>query len=240
MSPFRRQLRSLFLPDRERFRAPIITMGDRVAAWFDMLVVDAGILRLIWKNRAKIGPFALRMNQPWPADIASAKAMGIRSVISARHDSRHGGHALEAEACEKAGLAYHVLDQTPIFSREAPSRESILNVADILEHTPHPVLIHCKSGADRAGFVSALYRITLNGEKVREARKELSLKHLHIKQSKAGILDAVFDAYLAAYPDESKPFLDWVREEYDPAALQAAFKAGKMADFLDQVILRHE
>lgn len=37
----------------------------------------------------------------------------------------------------------------------------------------------------------------------------------------------MFETYLKAHPDEGKPFLDWVRNEYDPEAI-------------DRIILRHE
>ena len=230
-------LRKRFLPDRAQFRAPIRTQEGRRAAWIDLLFVDFGILRLIWKNRVQISPRAWRMNQPFPGDIRWAKARGIRTIMSARHDLRHGGYALEVEACQQLGLYFEVI---PFFSREAPSREAMLEAADQLKNAAYPILIHCKSGADRAGFLSAFYAIVMEDIPVRDARKQLSLRFLHIKQSKTGILDAVFDAYLAAHPREEKPFLDWVRDEYDPAALKRAFRHGWFADVLDRVILRHE
>ena len=58
---------------------------------------------------------------------------------------------------------------------------------------------------------------------------QLSLRHGHIRQSKTGILDAFFADYAKAAP---KPFLDWLREDYDEAAL--------WADGLVDKILRRE
>jgi protein tyrosine phosphatase (PTP) superfamily phosphohydrolase (DUF442 family) len=226
-----------FLPDREQFRTPVSGGRGRLAAWVDALFVDFGILRLLWKNRVQFAREAWRMNQPLPQDIAWAKGTGIRSILTARHDPRHGGHALVAAACAEHGLDYQT---APIFSREAPSREAILFAAETMRNAPKPMLLHCKSGADRAGFLAALYLIVVEDVPVEVARRQLSLKHLHIRASKTGILDAVFEAYLAVDPTHRKPFLDWVREDYDPANVTENFKPRPFADFMDRVILRHE
>ena len=177
------------------------------------------------------------MNQPYPGDIAWAARQGIRTVITTRHDPRHGGHALEREACARLGLVYVTL---PFFSREAPSRTAIADAAAFLAAAEYPILIHCKSGADRAGFLSALYLIVQEGVPVAEARHQLSLRHFHFRTSRTGILDAVFDAYVAAHPDGNTDFLEWAANEYDPAAVTEAFRHNWFSDLLDRLILRHE
>lgn len=233
----RSAISSRLLPDREQFRLPIREEAGRRAAWVDFLFTDLGILRLFWKNRARVGTRAIRMNQPYPGDVAKAAKQGIRTIVTARHDPRHGGHALVSEACDKLGLAYETV---PLFSREAPSREALLTAADFFRRAQYPVLLHCKSGADRAGMLSALYLIIAEGKSVREARQQLTFRHLHFRASRTGILDAVLDAYLAAHPDEKVPFLDWVAGEYDPAALTRDFRAQGFADFIERVLLRRE
>lgn len=232
----RRSLRARLLPDRAQFAAPA-REETRRAAWIDFLFVDFGILRLGWKNRARFSPRAFRMNQPYPSDIAWAKRQGIRTIVTARHDPRHGGHALVAEACARLGLAYETF---PLFSRSAPSREALLAAKPFFARIAYPALFHCKSGADRAGLLAALFLIVAEGRPVREARRQLSLRFLHIRQSRTGVLDAILDAYLAAHPDEAVPFLDWVRDDYDPAAIEAAHRAGGLADFIDRKLLRRE
>lgn len=224
-----------------RFAAPIDGPEQRRAAWMDLLFRDQGILRLLWKNRRKFAPAAWRSNQPVPRDVRWAARQGVRTIINARHDAgRHGGHALVREAALEAGLNYITLESAPIFSRAAPSREALLRAAEILREAPGPVLIHCKSGADRAGFLSALYRIVVEGHAVRDAASELTLRHLHFARSKTGVLDAVFAAYLAETANTGKPFLDWVREDYDSEAITRRFRAGFMSDLLDRFILRRE
>ena len=225
------------MPEREQFRSAPGSARQRRAAWVDLLLVDFGLFRLLWKNREKISARAWRSNQPTPADIAFARDQGIRTIVSARHDPRHGGNALEIETCETLGLA---LKTIPFYSREAPTRDAILAASAALGTIEYPALFHCKSGADRAGFLSALYLIVIENVSATEARKQLSLRFWHIKQSKTGILDAVFDAYIAQTSESGKPFLDWVREDYDAGALKAQFHHGYFADLLDRFIVRHE
>lgn len=231
-------LKRLTGPERRaRFALTPQSAGGRRAAWFDLLFVDFGILRLFWKNRAEIAPGIFRGNQPTPLDLGWLKAKGIRTIITARHDARHGGNALMRDLCDKNGIAFITL---PFFSREAPSRKAILAAAATFSTLETPVFMHCKSGADRAGFLAALYLIVKEGASVERAKAQLSLRHLHIRQSRTGILDAVFDAYLEATQKSGKPFLDWVREDYDAEALTRAFRHGIIADVIDRVILRHE
>jgi protein tyrosine/serine phosphatase len=226
-----------WLPDREQFRAPALTADQKRAAWVDFLAVDLAFLRVFWKNRHRITPRVWRMNQPFPADIDWAKRQGMKTIVTARHDPRHGGNALVAEACARLDLDYRTF---PLFSRAAPTREALLAAPAFFETLAYPAVFHCKSGADRAGFLSALYLIVAEGRPVREARHQLSLRYLHFSAAKTGILDAVFAAYLAAEPEERKPFLDWVAEDYDPVALEAGFRAQGLIDFLDRRILRRE
>ena len=127
---------------------------------------------------------------------------------------------------------------TPETSSERASSNVVKHVKEF--KIEYPVLFHCKSGADRAGFLAALYMLVIEQVPVPEARKQLSLRFWHIKQSKTGILDAVFDAYLTQTRETGKPFLDWVREDYDPETLKAQFRHGYFADLLDRFIFRHE
>jgi protein tyrosine/serine phosphatase len=127
-----------------------------------------------------------------------------------------------------------------LFSREAPSRDALLAAPDFFANVQKPLLLHCKSGADRAGFLSALYLIVVEGMPVELARQQLSLRFLHFRSSKTGILDAVFDAYLEQTRDAPKPFLEWVREDYDPAAIMRDFRPSLFGEALDHWLLRRE
>ncbi len=101
-----------------------------------------------------------------------------------------------------------------------------------------PALMHCKSGADRAGFAAGL-TLLFEGAPAAIAIRQLSLRHLHIRQSSTGILDAFFLRY-AAEAEGKKPFLDWVWEDYDADALRDQFQARGIARFVNDRLLARE
>ena len=233
----RHAIAARIFPGREGFAHAPADERARRDAWIDFLFVDFGILRLFWKNNARLGRNAERMNQPFPGDIDALAARGIKTIVTARHDPRHGGNALVMERAKALGLDYVTF---PLFSRDAPTREAILSAPAFFESIRYPAMFHCKSGADRAGFLSALYLILRENVPVRQAKDQLSWRFLHFSASKTGVLDAVFAAYLKDQPDEAKPFLDWVREDYDREALIAEFRVGGVSDFIERVVLRRE
>ena len=127
-----------------------------------------------------------------------------------------------------------------IRSRALPTREEIAMADELFRTLEYPVLFHCKSGADRAGMMSTLYLILHEGVPVSEAKNQLSLKFGHIRQGKTGILDAMFDAYLADQPDEAMPFLEWTQTRFDPDAITQAFQSGTIGTLLTEKLLRRE
>ena len=117
----------------------------------------------------------------------------------------------------------------------------VLEIIQLLDSLPKPLLIHCKSGADRAGLVSTIWLI-LKGEPVARATKQMQFwRHGHIKAAKTGVLDAFFDAWgdwQHTHPDAT--FRDWVANDYDAAAVRASFKSNFWANQLVDRILRRE
>ena len=142
---------------------------------------------------------------------------------------------LEKEACEKYNIK---LINFPVTSRAAPKIQTILAAKKLFNEIEYPVIMHCKSGADRAGLMSALYLILHKNIAVDEAKKQLSFKYLHIKHAKTGILDAFFDSYLNEH--NNKGFLNWVNTTYSPEKLKLSFKVKKLSEILSTYILRRE
>ena len=161
----------------------------------------------------------------------------MRTIVTLRGGNSFGSYPLEVEACERAGLTF---TSFVLRSRAVPTREEIEEAANFFETLEYPVLFHCKSGADRAGMMSALYLALHEGVPVAAARKQLSLRFGHIRHGKTGILDAFFDAYEADQPDGKMPLLQWAQERYDANALTTAFRSGKIGDFLTETILGRE
>ena len=227
---------------RAHVAADLSTASGRARAQRELTWVDHGFLRARFSNLHQISPEMWRSNQPSPRQImAHAKERGIKTILNLRGPSTQGYYLLEKEACAAAGID---LVDFQVFSRDPPTREAILAAEDLFAQIRYPALMHCKSGADRAGIMAVLYKLLRERVSFHEASVQLSGKYLHIRHGKTGVLDAFLDAY-AAYNSgkrekDWKPFLDWVREDYDRPAIKADF-ARKLGRGLQlDVLLRRE
>lgn len=201
-----------------------------------MIFVDHGIFRFKWRSLYKISENVYRCNQPFPWQILADKnKRGIKTIINLRGVRDCSSFYLEKEACKKYNIE---LINFPVTSRAAPKSETIFEAKELFKKIEYPILMHCKSGADRAGLMSALYLILHKNLPVKEAKKQLSFKYLHIKYAKTGILDAFFDDYLKN--KNKNNFLAWVKTDYDPERLKSSFKVKKISEIISTYILRRE
>ncbi len=221
----------------ERWNRPIRGAGDRWRAWAHMLLADHGIFRLAYLNKHRVGSGLLRSAQPAPHQIRRLAREGVRTIVNLRGGREHGSWSLEREACEREGIR---LVDFVVRSREAPSRETVLAVRDFLAGLEYPALVHCKSGADRAGLFAALYLVIHEGRPVTEAMGQLSLRYGHFRFAKTGVLDAFFERYRIEGESVGMPFLQWVEEVYDPQALLRDFRPSFWSDLVVDRIMRRE
>ncbi|MCA0424016.1 MAG: tyrosine-protein phosphatase [Proteobacteria bacterium] len=220
-----------------RWDRPITRTGQRLGAWLNMLFVDHGIFRVLYLNAHQLTPDFWRAAQPAPHQIRAMATQGIRTIVNLRGGREFGSWPLEREACEASGIA---LVELVARSREAPSVEMLEETNCLFETIAYPALIHCKSGADRAGFVSALYLILKEGRSATEALNQLSSRYGHWRWSKTGILDAFIEKYRDEGEAKGLSLLDWARTHYDPAALTQAFKPHVWSNFVVDGLLRRE
>jgi protein tyrosine/serine phosphatase len=219
------------------FRGDLTTPQGRRLAWIDSLLVDHGIFRLVWTNWAPVVPERLyRCNHPTPGRLATlARRHGLRTLINLRGMARNGSDGLTRDMAARLGLAFV---DAPLESRGAPQRARILRLLELFRTMEEPALMHCKSGADRAGLAAGLF-ILSEGGTAEAALRQLSFRFGHIKHSKTGILDAFFLWYKRD-GEGRKRFADWVAEDYDEAVLKQTFRAHGLASFLNDTVLRRE
>jgi protein tyrosine/serine phosphatase len=219
-------------------RFDLATPRGRRRAHRDLIWTDHGFLRVRFSNFHWIEPgVAARANQPSPAAIARYAQSGFKTVLNLRGRSDTGFYALEREACERHGL---MMIDARMHSREPPKVEQVLRAKELFETIEYPALMHCKSGADRAGVMAVLYKHFKMGMPIEQAMEQLSLKYLHVKQGKTGMIDFFFQTYLDQTRESGKPFLDWVLEDYDQPRVKAAFMGEWWANILVDKILRRE
>ncbi len=214
------------------------TPQGRAATYLDYLWKDHAYLRLGFSNAHWISDELVRTNQPWPHQLAEWKKRGVKTIINLRGGFDASFHALEKDACERLGLK--MVDFT-ITSREVPSRARVHGAKELFETIEYPALMHCKSGADRAGIMSVFYMHFRKGLPIREALDQLHIRYLHVKQGKTGVLDYTFERYLAEGEPKGQSFLQWVDSDaYDEAAIKADFRAQMWGRLLTEGILKRE
>jgi protein tyrosine phosphatase (PTP) superfamily phosphohydrolase (DUF442 family) len=209
----------------KRWRQPLVTRSDRLRAWFSAVVTDHGFVRLIRPNRHRVSAKLWRSAQPLPRDIAWAARSGIRTIVNLRGGREFGCWPLEKEACEKHGIR---LVDLPLYGTRVPTKEAIRWAREVFDTIEYPALIHCKSGADRAGLGAALYLLLHEKKSLEEATAQLHPRFGHFRWRATGILDAFFDNYArdaatSAAPGSELAFLEWLERTYDPAALASSF-----------------
>lgn len=208
-----------------------------VATFLDMLLVDHGVFRYLYSNSHRISNQAWRSSQPAPHQIGRFAQSGIRTIVNLRGERTCGSYWLEKAACERHGLK---LVNFQVRSRAAPTIEELKGAKRLFEEVEYPILIHCKSGADRAGLMSVLYRVFKEDAPIEEAKKELSLKYGHIRQADTGILDYFFDRYLIETVDKPMSLIEWAETAYDPEELKRTFRSKGWANRLVDTVLNRE
>jgi protein tyrosine/serine phosphatase len=202
-----------------------------------MLIIDYGIVRLVYNNRHRVSKDAWRSAQPAPHHVRWLASQGIKTVVNLRGDQTFGTRWLEQRACAQHGVK---LVELALRSREAPTRATLQAIRDLLTSVEYPILVHCKSGADRAGLMSLLVRHVHDGVPINEARDQLSLRYGHFRSADTGVLDAVFDRYLEDAAKTGIVFWAWVDKVYDPDQVNHSFKSQGWANRLVNGLLNRE
>lgn len=211
--------------------------AEPYARYVDMLVLDHLFVRLAFPNRHRLSKEAWRAAQPLPHQIRDIARRGVRSVVNLRGDTDSSAYYYEKAACEAAGLN---LVNFRIRSRAAPTRAEVLAARDLFADIEYPILMHCKSGADRVGLMSALYLHTRHGVPIDQARRQLSLRYGHIRQADTGILDHFFDAYVDYAAHTPIAFYDWVETVYDPDDIARRLQSRRWANRVVDKIFHRE
>lgn len=132
----------------------------------------------------------------------------------------------ELRTTEALGVDFY---DFPMDAGRRPTRRELLTLLDLFGRCRYPLLIHCKSGADRTGLVSALYLLAVEGRPPREARRAFTLRHGHVPVLGAQRLHEPIDEYhawlgrrrLAHTPER---FRAWVETEYQSPDRAAAVR----------------
>lgn len=198
----------------ETFRLPPID-GKRMLMRYWLR--DHAALRLVLPNCHRVDDGLYRSGHPHARRLARLKAKGLQSVLSLRGDPECLPNLIERDACSRLGLTLRFVELRTVF---LPRRETLLDLVAQLREMPKPMLVHCKSGADRTGLAVTLYRHVLRGVPLVEARRALNWRYGHLGLGGAGLVHRLLDAYGAEAAATGIGFEEWVATRYDPDRLQ--------------------
>lgn len=120
-----------------------------------------------------------RSAQPTPARLARyVKKYGIKTVLNLRGlNTKYQWYRDEVAEAEKLGVKF--VDFKMSARRELTEAQTDQLIA-ILQDVPKPILVHCKSGSDRTGLISAIYVYKIAGRGEAEAERQISFRYGHI------------------------------------------------------------
>lgn len=219
-------------------RFDMSTEAGRKAAERDYLWKDHAFLRVAFSNAHWLGPDCVRSNQPSPRQLEGWARRGVKTVINLRGERDESYFWLEKAACERLGLT---LINAPLDSRDPPGKDRVRRARDLFQTIEYPVLMHCKSGADRVGLMAVFYRHFHLGEPISQAMRELSKKYMHHREGLTGVLDHFLETYVREGEQKGIDFMEWVESDaYDPQAMRAEYRASWWGTLLTEKFLRRE
>lgn len=100
-----------------------------------------------------------RGGQPTDEGLRQLAAMGIKTIISLRHHTTRMDE--ERQAAEQLGMAWVNL---PMWYWWRPSDKQIQQFLEVAtDPARRPIFVHCRLGRNRAGVMSAIYRVARQG-----------------------------------------------------------------------------
>jgi glycosyltransferase involved in cell wall biosynthesis len=226
------------IQDEQAYLAGNQSLSQKTRDLLHLIFVDHGFLRMLYDNRFRLAGNLYRINQPTPARLAAYKRrLGIKTVINLRGQNEQlGWYRLEEKACQSLGLR---LVNTQVYSRGLADAVRLGELREIIQTMEVPAIVHCKSGADRAGFFSVLYRHYRLGEPIEGASKELALKYGHSKLAKTGVLDYFFETFITSR-SRRQSFTAWYESDFDRELLQARFRPHGLWSWVIDRLLHRE
>jgi protein tyrosine/serine phosphatase len=173
-----------------------VLLASILSAAFGWAGLYLGALQLGGNFHTVVPGELYRSAQPTAALIAEYQEnYSIKTIINLRGDNT-GSSWYDAEVAEakKLGIA-HV--DFRMSARRMMTMEQFSQIIDVFQKAEKPILVHCKSGSDRSGLVSALYvaAIAKLGEEAAESQISFWYGHIPLSISAPYAMDRSFEAF---------------------------------------------
>ncbi|MBN7804992.1 tyrosine-protein phosphatase [Agrobacterium rosae] len=144
-----------------------------------IFLIYFGVLQLSGNFREVIAGQLYRSSQLTGKQLADyVQANGIKTIINLRGENgKSAWYRNETATAEKLGV------QHVDFGMSAYKELNLGRVAQLIQimrDAPKPILLHCKSGADRTGLAAAIYVNRVAGMDEDTAERQLSIRFGHL------------------------------------------------------------
>jgi len=210
---------SVIISDKSQSNEVILKLRSAI----NLFIIDHGWIRAIINNNFySINEGVYRSGQPSPKLLEHYIIKHkIKNIINLRYSdtSDQDIYLMQKNLCHKHNTN---MISIPISARRLPEKNKLKLILDTIKKIQKPFLVHCKTGADRTGFFMALYTF-YNTNDIELAKKQLSLKYLHISYSSTGILDYFFNL-IENLELKNTELEDWIDKKYDPQLITSNYK----------------
>ncbi len=115
----------------------------------------------------------------------------IKSILNLRgKNPKKKWYKEEINVCKQYKVNHYDLH---LSAQSKPSKSNIKKLIKIFQLAQLPILIHCKSGADRSGLVAAMWKFYIDKTSKAEASKQLSIFYGHLPFGPTSAMDKFFD-----------------------------------------------
>ena len=152
----------------------------------------------------------------------------IQSIINLRgFKGDEDWYLQEKEIAEKSGVNLYNLPDMGIGlqSYRLPAREEVEKIIKVIAEIPRPVLVHCKTGADRTGLFSAITILLEKNGNLEQAWEHNSLKYLAIPDSAGSQFLRKYQDWLGDRKHHTRLLAQWLDQVYIPHYYRARIKA---------------
>jgi protein tyrosine/serine phosphatase len=144
---------------------------------------------------------AYRSGQLSPDElVAVIDQLGIRSIISlSPPEPDRAWYRSEVAISAARHIARY---EMPLSWQKELTSAELCRLLRLMQGAPKPVLIHSKSGADRAGLAAAIFRYAIAARSFDDAKNQLSIRYGHFPflVSGTGAMDASFQKFVREQP----------------------------------------
>jgi len=145
---------------------------------------DHGWIRAIYDNYFMVDEKLHRSSHPSYSTLKKAASLGVTQVISLRHPGKISYQLLEEIWTDRLGLKFISYSMS---ASDISDPSTYLNILGQINNNKGKTLIHCKSGADRSGLVSALYLLNQSVPQIQKSLQMLNWKFGHFGLGKKAI-----------------------------------------------------